>query len=154
MRCSVSINPSLQRALRSRFVLGVCQADIYVPTSPAYICTRSLAVLFSITSIPASAPLSSTREIRLSHLRLFDFFSTLCRTCGIIFAIIGHSSRILLTANQSDCWNPHKNNVRDISLHSNHCTILKFSCSFLSTLYCEFITNFLLIVFSLDRSLV
>jgi hypothetical protein len=77
MRCSVSINPSLQRALRPRFVLGACQADIYVPASPAYICTRSLAVLFSITSIPAPAPspILLPHDMRLSRLRPSDTWS-------------------------------------------------------------------------------
>jgi len=96
MCCSVSINPSLQRALRPRFVLGACQAGIYVPVSFAYICTRSLAVLFSITSIPAQTLLPILpHEIRLSHLSHSTFFPTLCRTCGIILAITWYFFRII-----------------------------------------------------------
>jgi len=67
MRCSVSINPSLQRALRPRFVLGACQADIYVPTHVHMYLLLSCSLFDNIDSgvLPPVLPC----EIQLSRLK-------------------------------------------------------------------------------------
>lgn len=137
MRCSVSINPSLQRALRPRFVLGACQADIYVPTHVHMYLLLSCSLFDNIDSgiLPPVLPC----KIQLSRLKSTWFFSTLCRTHDIIFAITWHSSRILSTADQRMRPLEYIKITYNQYLRSN-CTVSIFFlyfCTFLFMMYCE-----------------
>lgn len=99
MRCSVSINPSLQRALRLPVRIR-CLPSGYLCASIAHVHMYSLLSCSLFDNIdsstgpppPARDPIVPSKTIR------HDFFSTLCRTCGIL-VVTWHSSRIL-----SDGW--------------------------------------------------